>query len=65
MITYKLIRIEENQPEREVELSVGELDTIWLALEDYSDCVMDESSGYYNAEFEAEYSGLMMKLGDI
>ena len=65
MVTYKLIRIEANQPERMVELTEGELDLLYLGLEDYGSCVMDESSQYYSAEIEAEYSGLIFKLGDI
>lgn len=65
MVTYRLTRIEANQPERSIELSLGELDLAYLALEDYGSCVMDESSQYYDEQVASEYSGLMFKLGDI
>ena len=65
MIMYKLVKIEANQPEKVVELTEGEVDMLYLGLEDYGSCVMDESSAYYDEQIESEYSGLMFKMGTI
>ena len=37
MITYKLIRIEENEPEITTEFTENEIDAIYAAMGDYQD----------------------------
>lgn len=59
---YKLVNTKTG---KQVELTLGEMDLAFMALEDYGSCIMDESSAYYDEQVESEYSGLMFKLGDI
>ena len=61
-VSYKLIRIEDNHPEKVIELSENDMDLIWLGLEEYQNIVMDNSSFYYDEQVEAEYSELLYKL---
>jgi hypothetical protein len=42
MITYKLVRVEPNKPEKSVELTDAELDVIYDALSEHEVSVDDE-----------------------
>ena len=42
MITYKLVRVESNKPEKSVELTESELDVIFDALNEHEISIDDE-----------------------
>lgn len=65
-VTYKLVRIEANQPEKTVELSSTDLDYIYLGLEDYySNIQYNDLDTDVEEKIESEVSQLLYKLGDI
>jgi len=43
MLVYKLVKIEDNRPNVEVELSDEQLDAIYSAMSDYQDYEGDEA----------------------
>jgi len=64
-VIYKLIKIQENQPESVVELSENQLEFIYSALGEYQDMVYDSESELYDEQDQSDYSDLQYKIGTV
>lgn len=64
-VVYKVIRIENNQPERMVELTDNQMDLIYSGLTSIAEDIQDENSPYYDKNDAVDFIVLLDRLFDL